>query len=137
LTTLTHDSRLNLTIAAWLSSTLYKSLRHTPILFSLLCLHQLFPGNTASNSGDSSTPPTKSFLHRLPYNSLLLQFVLVITSWNGRVENMVHYCTPIIFMGTCLFVKALLSNGCIHLLIKNLFPSRGCSFFVCFEVITQ
>jgi hypothetical protein len=37
-------------------------------------------------------------------------------------------------MGTCLFTRALLDNGCIYLLIKNLFPSSECCFVVCFEV---
>jgi hypothetical protein len=45
LTTLTHDSWLHLIIAPWLISTLYKLLQHTPSIFSLLCLHQSFPGN--------------------------------------------------------------------------------------------
>jgi hypothetical protein len=40
-------------------------------------------------------------------------------------------------MGTCLFVKVLLSNGCIYLLIKNLMPSSRCCFLVCFAVVTQ
>jgi hypothetical protein len=38
----------------------------------------------ASNSGDSSTAPSKSSLHRLPYNSLsLAPFVFLITSRYG------------------------------------------------------
>jgi hypothetical protein len=45
LTTLTHDSWQHLIIARSLISTFYKSLQHTPSLFSLLCLHQSIPGN--------------------------------------------------------------------------------------------
>jgi hypothetical protein len=40
-------------------------------------------------------------------------------------------CTPVVSVGTCLFTKALLSNGYIYLLIKNLLPnSRVLSLFV-------
>jgi hypothetical protein len=53
-----------------------------------------------------------------------------------RLENTV-YCTPVVSVGTCLFAKALLSNGCIYLLIKNLLPSSRCRFVVCFKVVTQ
>jgi hypothetical protein len=45
-----------------------------------------------------------------------------------RLENTVHFCIPVISGRTCLFVKALLSNGCIYLLIKNLLPRSGCCF---------
>jgi hypothetical protein len=68
-----------------------------------------------------STAPTKSPLHRLPNNSLLHLYVLLtsklvplITPWHGprRKHN--------ILLGTCIFAKVLLSNGCVYLLIKNL-----------------
>jgi hypothetical protein len=39
----------------------------------------------------------------------------------------------LVAVGICLFVKALLSNECVYLLIKDLLPSRGC----CFEIVTQ
>jgi hypothetical protein len=50
-----------------------------------------------------------------------------------RVENTVHCYTPIVSVGTCLFTKALLSNGCVYLLriccpaadIVSLFVSRS------------
>jgi uncharacterized membrane protein YeiB len=45
LTTLTQYSLLHLIIVSLLISTLYKLLQHTLSLFSVLCLHQLFPGN--------------------------------------------------------------------------------------------
>jgi hypothetical protein len=38
-------------------------------------------------------------------------------------------------MGTCLFAKALLSKGCVYLLIKNLLPSSGRCFIVYFAVV--
>jgi hypothetical protein len=61
----------------------------------------------ASNSKDSSAAPTKSSLHRFPYTLLTIDLQFV----SDRVENAVHYCTPIIFVGTYLFAKALASNG--------------------------
>jgi hypothetical protein len=47
------------------------------------------------------------------------------------VESVIHCFTPIIYMGTCLFGKALLSNGCLYLLIKNLLlATNSVSLFV-------
>jgi hypothetical protein len=53
--------------------------------------------------------------NRLPYNSLrtLPPIVLLITSRRGQL-------TLVVSVGTCLFAKTLLSNGCEYLLIKNL-----------------
>jgi hypothetical protein len=45
LTTLTYDIWLHLIIAPPLISILYKSLQHTPSLFSPLCSHPSFPGD--------------------------------------------------------------------------------------------
>jgi hypothetical protein len=96
LTTLTHDSLLHLIIVPSLISTLYKLLQHTLSLFSLLCLHQSFPGNGFWQSRFFSfcthlvacwlsTVPTKSSLHRLPYNShwTLASLALLVTSQHG------------------------------------------------------
>jgi hypothetical protein len=41
-----------------------------------------------------------------------------------------------VVVGTCLFAKALLSNGFVYLLIKNLLPSNGRCFVVCFAFAT-
>jgi hypothetical protein len=60
LTTLTHDSWLQLIIEKLLISTLQIITAHT----------KSFQSATASNSGDSSAAPTKSSLHRFPYISL-------------------------------------------------------------------
>jgi hypothetical protein len=38
-----------------------------------------------------------------------------------HIENTVHSCIPVISMGMCLFARALTSNSCMYLLIKNLF----------------
>jgi hypothetical protein len=106
---------------------------------------------TASNSGDSSASaitslPASSQLNRLSLLftdalTTLSEFVLQLSSLKhlgtDRVGNNVHYYTPIVSVGTRLFAKALRSNGCVYLLIKNLLPSRGCCFVVCFEVVTQ
>jgi hypothetical protein len=66
-----------------------------------------------------STAPTKSSLHRLPYNS---EFLLKLSSLKhlstDRIENTIYCCISIVFVGTCLFAKALLSIGCVYLLIK-------------------
>jgi hypothetical protein len=40
-----------------------------------------------------------------------------------RGENAVRCCTTIVSVGTCLFAKALVSNGCVCLLIKNVLLS--------------
>jgi hypothetical protein len=55
----------------------------------------------------------------------------------GRVENTVYFCTPIVSFGTCLFVKALLSNGCVYMLIKNPLPSNVYCFVVYFDVVAS
>jgi hypothetical protein len=93
----------------------------------------LFPV-TDLNNGDTSTAPTKSSLHRLPYNWLLItDLSRLYHLGTDCVENTIHCCTPTVSVGTCLFAKALLGNGCIQLFIKNLFPISEC----CFEVVTQ
>jgi hypothetical protein len=99
---------------------------------------------TDLNNGDSSTALTTSSLHRFPYNSLpslqLTNFQpcpLLLTSRHRTTENSSSIVTQIISMGMCLFAKALPSNGCVYLLIKNLLPSSECCFVVCFEATTQ
>jgi hypothetical protein len=79
LVTLIHDSWLHLSVSPSLISTLYKSLKHTLSLFSLLS-SPVVPLVTAPNSGDSSTSALTSLsagsqlyrlnfsFHRLPYN---------------------------------------------------------------------
>jgi hypothetical protein len=52
-----------------------------------------------------------------------------------RVENTVHCCTVIVSVGTCLLAKALLSNGYVYLLIRNLLPSSGCFVVTRYNVI--
>jgi hypothetical protein len=136
LTPLTQDLWLHLIIAPLLISTLYRSLQHTLSPFSLLCLHWSFPGNGfwhwrflifhSHFFADSLTPLQLS----------VTPAVLLVTSRHGPQENSIHCCTPVISVGTCLFAKALFGNGCIYLLIKNLLPSSGCCFSVCFQVIT-
>jgi hypothetical protein len=64
-----------------------------------------------------------------------------------RVENTVHCCTPVVSVGTSLFVKELLSNGCVYLLIKNLFhssdvvsrslPSNGLRATICYDSLNE
>lgn len=39
---------------------------------------------------------------------------MVIARQRHRIENTVHYCTLIIFVGACLFAKALPHNGCVY-----------------------
>jgi hypothetical protein len=33
-------------------------------------------------------------------------------------------------VGTCLFAKALLSEDCVYMFIKNMLPSSGCCFVI-------
>jgi hypothetical protein len=134
LTTLTHDSWLHLIIATSLIPRLHKSLQHKLNFFSLLHLHQSFLGNgfqwwrffsirSQLVVRWLSIAPTKSSFHRLPYNSLtlsLVPIVLIITSRHGPLRKHRYLFTPIISVVICLFSKALLSNGCVYLLIKNL-----------------
>jgi hypothetical protein len=68
---------------------------------------------------------------RLPISSPL-------TTRTDRVANTFTNSSSIVAcelvaVGTCLFVKALLSNGCVYLLIENLLRSSGC----CLEVVIQ
>jgi hypothetical protein len=92
---------------------------------------------TASNSEDSSTTPSKSSLHKFPYDRILI-IDLSRLKYLGTdcVENTVHCFTLTVSVGTCLFAKALPSNGCVYMRVKNVLPSSEC-FVVCFEVITQ
>jgi hypothetical protein len=39
-------------------------------------------------------------------------------------------------VGTCLFTKALLSNGYVYSFIKNMLPSSGHCFVICLKVVT-
>jgi hypothetical protein len=71
------------------------------------------------------------------YQLTTSKLISVITSRNDRVENTVNCCTPIVSVGKCLFEKALLSNGCVYLLIESMLPSRESCFVVCFEVFAQ
>jgi hypothetical protein len=100
------------------------------IFFSLLSL--VVSLVTAYNIGGSSTTPTKSSLHRLPYNSITSKLVPLITSWHVPRRKH-HCCTPIFPVGTCLFAKALHTNGCVYLLRICLPISRY--FVVCFKVV--
>jgi hypothetical protein len=60
--------------------------------------------------------------------------VSVITSWHGlHTKHRSFYSNC--FRGN-LFVKALLSNGCVCMLIKNMFPNSGYCCVVCFGVVT-
>jgi hypothetical protein len=64
--------------------------------------------------------------------------VLVISLDTHHVENTVSnsfsiVARELVAVGTCFFVKVLLSNGCVYLFIKNLLASSGC----CFEIFTQ
>jgi hypothetical protein len=59
-----------------------------------------------------------------------------------HVENTLYKSSSIVACGfvaagTCLPAKALLSNGCVYLLIKNLLPSSGCYIVVCYAVVSQ
>jgi hypothetical protein len=72
LTTFTRDSWLHLIIVSSLISTLYKLVQHTLSFFSLLCLHQSFPGNGFNSRGffnctdqvfSSQTPLQLTLLH--------------------------------------------------------------------------
>jgi hypothetical protein len=139
LTTSTHDSWLHLITVPLLPSTIYKFLPHMLRLFSLLSLHQSLPDNDIYQwrffsfrahfiACLLSTVTTKSSLHRLPYSSLS-ELLLQLSS--------IHCCTPTVSMGTCLFAKVLLSNGCIYLLIKNLLLRSRRYFVACFKVVTQ
>jgi hypothetical protein len=64
------------------------------------------------------------------------KLIPLITRWHRphRSHCLLLYSNH--FRGTCASVKALLSNGCVYLLINNLLPGSRC-FLVCFEVITQ
>jgi hypothetical protein len=63
--------------------------------------------------------------------------VLVVTSQHRpcRKHHSLLYC--FVSMWTCLYAKAISSNVCIYLLIKNLLPSSECCFIVWFQVVTQ
>jgi hypothetical protein len=91
----------------------------------------------ASNSGDSSSAPTKSSLHILPYNSHPPTPNVFITFWHGPRRQHCSFLYSNSVHENVLFVKALLSNGCIYLLIKDLLLSSGYRFIVGFDVVTQ
>jgi hypothetical protein len=99
---------------------------------------QVVPWLMVPNGEYSSTAPTKPSLHKLPYNSD--EFPNQTQLWHlgtECIEDTIRCCNLIVFMGKCLFAKALPSNGSIYLLIKNLLPSSECCFVVRFEVVTQ
>jgi hypothetical protein len=124
----THASWLHLIITPSLVSALYKSLQHTLSLSSLLSLVFFWQRILTMEilQLPSSTAPTKSSLHRLPYNYLELLKPSRLHLGTDRAENTVNF-TSAVSVGTCLFVKALVSNCCVYLFIKNLVLSRGCS----------
>jgi hypothetical protein len=71
----------------------------------------------------------------------LIPIVLLLTSRHGpsrkhRLRHFLYCWVWILPVGTCLFAKALLSNSCLYLLIKNPLPSSGHCFVVCFAVAT-
>jgi hypothetical protein len=93
---------------------------------------------TDLNNGDSSA----SVLMSLPAGyyctttDKLLQFSFLWNLGTDRIENTVSNSSSVaacgfIAMSTCLFAKALLSNSCKYLLIKNLLPSSGRCLIVC------
>jgi hypothetical protein len=122
LTALPHDSWLHLNIAPLLISKLYKPLKQT---LGLCCVFTSRSLLTASNSGDSSSAPTKSSLHRLPHN--WLTSCLVITSRCGPRRKHRSLLYSKLFRWN-VFAKALPSNGCVYLLNKNLLPSSECCY---------
>jgi hypothetical protein len=67
---------------------------------------------TDLNNGNSSTAPTMSFVHRL--RTILNSCFHCPPPRHGRTENTAHQLLlQIVSMGTCLFAKALPSNGSI------------------------
>jgi hypothetical protein len=78
-----------------------------------------------------STPP--------PHRSLLslASIVLLITFRHSARRRLRSLLYSNHFRETCLFAKALLSNGCVYVRIKKLLSNSGCCFVVCFEVVTQ
>jgi hypothetical protein len=92
---------------------------------------------TDLNNGGSSTAPSKSSFHRLPYNRLTSKLVAIITSRHGPRRKRRSFLYSKRFSGNVFVPRSLPSNSYVYLLIKSLLPSSGCCFVVCFEVITQ
>jgi hypothetical protein len=105
---------------------------------------------TDLNDEDSLNAVIKSFLHRLPYNRTTSKLVSVITSRHGTRRNTVHYCTPSISLGTCLFrghypVTAVytytrllriccLAGNVVSLFVSSSLPSNGST---CYNIIQR
>jgi hypothetical protein len=90
---------------------------------------------TDLNNRHSSTAPTKSPLHRLLYNWLPSKLFPLITPQHRPTEN-----TAILFFFLVFPWEHVCLLRCYPvtvLLIKNLLPSSGCCFVVCFDIITQ
>jgi hypothetical protein len=122
LTTLTYNSWLRLFIAPSLISTLY--IENVLSLFNLLCLHQLFPDNgfyqwwffSFCSHFITSTAPTKSSLHRLPYNWLTFKLASVIKSRHGPrrkhcFQQFLYCCTWTCCRGNLFVSWSLPSKG--------------------------
>jgi hypothetical protein len=81
-----------------------------------------------------STPPP----HGSEQNPKLVPLII---PWHGpcrkhRFQQFLYCCAMIHCRGDT-FAKALLSNGCVYLLIRNLLPSNGRCFVACFAVVIQ
>jgi hypothetical protein len=80
-----------------------------------------------------STSPTKSSLHRRLYKcDELPNPSKAITARHGPRRKQ-HCWTQIVSVGTCFLLKALHSNGCLYMLIKNLLPKHRMSFHCLFR----
>jgi hypothetical protein len=96
---------------------------------------------TASNSGDSSTAPAKSSLHRLPYNSDELPnpsrlqhlrtdrekktpLIVVLQSFPWERVGLQRRC-PVTVAYTCLLRMCCLATDVISLFVSGSLPSNG------------
>jgi hypothetical protein len=122
----------------------------------------IFQLNTCGHSPYVTCSPTRGWTYRLQLLLGLASAVILRSKSRGthdhillstynllqlvclhldtdRVENTVSNSSSVVCgflaVGTCFFAKALLSNGCVYLLINNLLPSSG-RCFVGVAVIT-
>jgi hypothetical protein len=82
---------------------------------------------TASNSGEFSTAPTKSSLHRFSYNWLLTTNISARTT---EKTPFIAVLQPFPWERVCFWRH----YGRVYLVIKNLLPNSECCFVTCFEV---
>jgi hypothetical protein len=117
------------------------------VVFSVCCVLTSLTLVTASNYGNSSSAPTKSSLHKLPYNLRTTHSVTTLTNFQTRlgydILERIEWKTPFIVViqlcpweRVCLRRRYSVTTAYTCLLKICCLPAK-CCFVVYFEVVTQ